>query len=184
MHLKDGSTATSDALFGNVDWSRTQVYAMGLNGVYLNLRGREPNGSVAAGDEYEQLVGRVERDLLSLQDPVTGDTVVTSVVRPRRDFHGTHASEGPDLIVGFNRGYRNSWDSPIGGFSEEVFEFNVNPWSGDHGTDARLVPGVLFTNRKITMTEPALYDLTVAVLDEFGISKLPEMLGRDCLSPR
>jgi hypothetical protein len=34
------------------------------------------------------------------------------------------------------------------------------------------------------MAEPALYDLTVAVLDEFGVSKLPEMLGRDCLSPR
>jgi hypothetical protein len=31
------------------------------------------------------------------------------------------------------------------------------------------------------MENPALYDLTVAVLDEFGIEKLPEMIGSDCL---
>ena len=37
------------------------------------------------------------------------------------------------------------------------------------------------SNRKISLPDPALYDLTVAVLDEYGVEKLPEMIGEDCL---
>jgi hypothetical protein len=58
---------------------------------------------------------------------------------------------------------------------------NREAWSGDHCIDYRLVPGVLISNRKITLADPALYDLTVAVLDEYGLQKSPEMIGRDCL---
>ena len=50
--------------------------------------------------------------------------------------------------------------------------------------DHRLVPGVLLTNRNITLEEPALYDLTVAILDEYGIPKTEEMIGEDCLGDR
>ena len=54
-------------------------------------------------------------------------------------------------------------------------------WSGDHQNDYRLVPGVLLTNRRIALAEPALYDVTIAVLDEFGVAPLPEMIGEDAL---
>jgi hypothetical protein len=47
--------------------------------------------------------------------------------------------------------------------------------------DYRQVPGVLLSNRRITLPEPALYDLTVAVLDEYGIARPEGMLGQDCL---
>jgi hypothetical protein len=50
--------------------------------------------------------------------------------------------------------------------------------------DYRLVPGVLVTNQRITLERPALYDLTVAVLDEFGVPPLGEMVGKDALAPR
>jgi len=36
---------------------------------------------------------------------------------------------------------------------------------------------------RVALDDPALYDLTVAVLDEYGISKHPEMIGQDCLGP-
>ncbi len=71
----------------------------------------------------------------------------------------------------------------MGEFPEEVFVENKEEWSGDHCIDNRIVPGVLITNQKISLEAPALYDLTVAVLDEFGVAPLPEMIGRDCLSP-
>ena len=54
-------------------------------------------------------------------------------------------------------------------------------WSGDHSIDYRLVPGVLLSNRPIALEDPALYDLTIAVLDEFGVAPVPEMIGEDAL---
>ena len=69
----------------------------------------------------------------------------------------------------------------MGEIPREVFAVNDDAWSGDHAIDYRLVPGVLISNRKITLDAPALYDLTVAILDEYDIPKTEEMIGRDCL---
>jgi len=169
--------------YGNVDWSRTKAYALGLNGLYVNLKGREKNG-VVSPFEYNPLVDQLEADLLAMKDPRNGRKAVTLVTRPRRDFHGPFKSDGPDILVGYNSMYRSSWESPLGEFPREVFVDNLEAWSGDHCIDNRLVPGILVTNQRITLEEPALYDLTVAVLDEFGVKPLPKMIGKDCLAPQ
>jgi predicted AlkP superfamily phosphohydrolase/phosphomutase len=152
--------------------------------LYINLRGRERQGIVSPGKEYQEVLDRLEKDLLELQDPLTGDQAVTSVLQTHRDLKGTNVDLGPDIIVGYGWGYRSSWKNPLGEFPEGIFVNNVDAWSGDHSMDHRLVPGVLLTNQKIGMENPALYDLTVAVLDEYGIAKLPEMIGQDCLDPK
>jgi predicted AlkP superfamily phosphohydrolase/phosphomutase len=181
VSLSDPSLQEESEFFLNVDWKRTTAYALGLNGLYLNVRGRERGGTVAPGKEYEEILDRLEADLLAMRDPETGERAVTKVTRPGRDFSGPFKDSGPDLMVGYNWGYRSSWESPLGKFPREVFVDNMNPWSGDHCIDARHVPGVLISNRKITLASPALHDLTVAVLDEYGVPPLPEMIGKDCL---
>jgi predicted AlkP superfamily phosphohydrolase/phosphomutase len=184
LALKNPAAQESvEYLFG-VDWSKTKAYALGLNGLYVNLRGREGQGIVNPGAEQQELLDRLEADLLALRDPRNDQQAVTLVVQTERDFHGSEIAIGPDIIVGYNKGYRSSWESPLGEFPKEIFIDNPDPWSGDHLTDYRHVPGVLLTNQKITMEEPALYDLTVAILDEYGIDKTPEMLGQDCLERR
>ncbi|UCF36899.1 MAG: alkaline phosphatase family protein [Acidobacteriota bacterium] len=170
-----------DSFFLNVDWNRTRAYALGLNGIYLNLKGRERQGMVDPGESYERLLSVLERDLLNMVDPRTGRKPVSLVTRPSRDFAGSLNASGPDLIVGYSWGYRSSWESPLGAYPLDVFIDNADPWSGDHSMDSREVPGVLLTNLKITTDRPALTDLTVGVLDEFGIAPLPEMIGEDCL---
>lgn len=180
--LKKPAEQGKHHLFLNVDWSRTKLYALGLNGIYVNQRGREVNGIVAPGQETRQLLDELERKLLAWKDPETGKNVVTLLTRPARDFASHAATNGPDAIIGYNRGYRTSWGSPLGDFPLKVITLNDDPWSGDHSIDYRLVPGVLLTNRRISKQNPALYDLTVAVLDEYGVAKLPEMIGEDCLS--
>jgi predicted AlkP superfamily phosphohydrolase/phosphomutase len=172
------------ALFGNVDWNRTKAYALGLNGLYVNLRGREKHGIVNPGEEYEKLLEQLERDLLEMVDPRHGRRAVSLVINSRRDLHGPLSDDGPDLLVGYSWGYRSSWKSPMGGFPKEIFTDNDEAWSGDHSMDSRLVPGVLIANRPITLDAPALYDLTVAILDEYGVEKPEEMIGRDCLGDR
>ena len=169
--------------FQNVNWKGTTAYALGLNGVYVNLKGREKEGVVAEGTDYADLLERLEEDLLSMIDPANGLHPISRVVRSRRDFKGPFVDQGPDLIVGYSRGYRSSWESPLGDFPADLFLDNTGAWSGDHSIDSRLVPGVLISNRKIILEEPSLVDLTVAVLDEYGVQKLPEMVGQDCLGP-
>jgi len=182
VKLRDPARQGRSTWFGNVDWKGTTAYAVGLNGLYVNLRGRERAGIVNQA-EYQAVLDRLEADLLAMEDPLTGERAVTLVIQSRRDFHGEYADKGPDIVVGYNWGYRSSWKSPLGEFPKQVFSDNDQAWSGDHSVDYRLVPGVLIANRPITLDDPALYDLTVAVLDEYGVEKTDEMIGRDCLGP-
>jgi bisphosphoglycerate-independent phosphoglycerate mutase (AlkP superfamily) len=81
-------------------------------------------------------------------------------------------------LVGYNRGYRAGWKTILGSFPAEVLEDNMNPWSGDHCMDYTLVPGVLLSNRKIALENPALTDIAPTILGEFGIPKGDGMMGR------
>jgi len=168
-------------MFSDVDWSKTKAYALGLNGIYVNLKGREEHGIVTPGEEFNNVLEQLESDLLKLKDPRNGRNAVTYVMRAGRDYPVDPEGKSPDMVVGYARGYRSSWQSPLGEFPEQVFLDNLDPWSADHCVDSREVPGILVTNRQISLAEPALFDLTVTILDEFGISKGPEMVGTDCL---
>jgi predicted AlkP superfamily phosphohydrolase/phosphomutase len=182
--LKDPSKQESGEFFSNVDWSRTHAYAAGLNGLFVNLKGREKNGSVAAGPDYEALLDRLEKALLAMKDPRNNRSPVSLVLRPRRDFHGPEKDKGPDILVGYSRGYRCSWESPLGEFPKAVFVDNHSPWSGDHCMDYREVPGILLTNRRITSPTPTLADLTVSLLNEYSISAPDGLTGKDVLEPK
>jgi len=178
--LRDPSRQGQLPLFLNVDWERTTAYAVGLQGLYVNLQGREGHG-VVPQSEYAQVLDRLEADLLAMRDERTGNSPIRLVFRPRDEWQGADPNTAPDIVVGYDWGYRTSWDSPLGQFPRDVFVDNDETWSGDHSIDYRLVPGVLLSNRHITIDNPALYDLTVTVLDEFGVAPLPEMIGADAL---
>lgn len=179
--LKDPSRQGASPLFLNVDWSQTTAYSVGFNALYVNLRDREDDGIVAAGAEYNALLDRLEADLLGMVDDRNGQSPVALAYRSQDELSGPYVDEAPDIIVGYSRGYRSSWESPLGEFPREIFTDNDEAWSGDHMNDYRLVPGVLLTNRRIALDQPALYDITVAVLDEFGLAPLPEMIGKDAI---
>ena len=182
--LRDPTRVTGLPMFTNVDWSRTQAYAFGMGGVFVNLEGREQGGIVRLGEEYNRLLDELERDLLALVDERNGNAPIGLVLKTREEFTGPHLELSPDLLVGYNRGYRYSWESPLGEFSEEIVVDNDDPWSGDHTNDYRLVPGILLTNRQVSVENPGLADLTVSVLNEFGVAPLPEMIGQDVISDR
>jgi predicted AlkP superfamily phosphohydrolase/phosphomutase len=182
--LKDPSKQESGEFFSNVDWSHTRAYAAGLNGLYVNLKGREKDGAVAPGPEYDALMDDLEKALLAIKDPRNGHAPISLIVRPQRDFHGPEKDKGPDILVGYSRGYRSSSDSPLGLFPKDVFVDNHSPWSGDHCIDYRLVPGILVTNRRVTSPAPGLADLTVSLLHEYGITPPNGLIGKDVLSAK
>jgi predicted AlkP superfamily phosphohydrolase/phosphomutase len=165
-------------LFSNVDWSRTRAYGLGLNGLYLNLAGRERNGIVPRGPEADGLLKEIREKLLGVQDAKTGLPVITQIVDSAQAYPGPYQSESPDLVIGYNRGYRAGWSTVLGGFSSTVLEDNTEPWSGDHCMDSRLVPGVLLSNRKVSASSPSLKDVAPTILGEFGIRKTEAMTGQ------
>jgi predicted AlkP superfamily phosphohydrolase/phosphomutase len=177
IKMKDHPDADSSEPLANVDWRATRAYGLGLNGLYINLRGREREGIVSGGAEADTLIKEIKEKLLGVRDQQTGLSVITRVDVAKEVYRGPYAQSGPDIVVGYNRGYRAGWTTILGAFPAEVLEDNLNPWSGDHCMDYTLVPGVLLSNRKIAAVAPALTDITPTILAEFGISQPKDMMG-------
>ena len=160
--------------FEGVDWSGTRAYAVGLGQIYFNLRGREGQGVVSAGAEYEALQDEMRAKLLELQDPDTGERVFRDIYRRDDIYKGDYLQNAPDLLVGFNDGYRVGWQDTLGGVARSVVENNNRKWSGDHcATATEISAGVLFSNRRISTESPSIMDLSPTVLKLLGVP-LPE----------
>ena len=85
----------------------------------------------------------------------------------------------PDIVVGYNRGYRASWQTALGKFPRELLFTNDSKWSGDHLMAASALSGLLLTNRPLRDASRAtLCDLTATVLAAFGIETPSDMQGR------
>jgi len=168
---------TGAAYLAEFDWSGTRAYGLGFTGLYLNLAGREKYGCVSM-EERDQLLEELRKKLVEVRDPETGKQVITRVLRADRVYTGNQTSKGPDLVVCYNRGYRASWESVLGLFSDRVLADNTDEWSGDHLMDPELVPGILLTNRPIRVAAPSLADLAPTILQEFGVKKDATMKGR------
>ena len=144
----------ADAVLGadpwtNVDWFNTRAYAIGLSGVYLNVAGREGQGIVQPGGAYDFLREKLAATLRGWCDPSTARPVLANVYRAQDIYDGPHAGNGPDLVLGFNEGYRVSSASAVGGIPEESILDNAGHWVADHcGIDAPLIPGICLTNFK------------------------------------
>ncbi len=160
-----------------IDWSRTQAYAMGLNGLYLNLAGRELHGIVHPGDESRRLLEEIRQQLLAFRDPANGSVVVEKV--SPSGATPAQAARAPDWIVGYAPGYRASWQTALGDAPENEIEDNTDLWLADHCINAADVPGVLFSTLPVRAAAPALKDLPVSILKLYGVDAGARMDGRN-----
>jgi predicted AlkP superfamily phosphohydrolase/phosphomutase len=157
-------------LFSDVDWSRTRAYGLGLNGLYMNVRGREKSGIVDPA-ERAALAREIGDRLLKTIDPATGLPVVAHVY-PREQVYASvpYPDITPDLIVGYTKGTRSSNQSALGEVPAEVLVDNKEQWSGDHCMDHEAVPGILLTSRRLARPASSLRTLAASILAEFGVT--------------
>jgi len=181
--LKSDANPDDNEPLANVDWSKTRAYGLGLNGLYLNMHARERQGIVTPGAEADALLKEIREKLLAVRDPINNLPVITRVDFAADVYQGPYAHDGPDALVGYNRGYRAGWKTILGAFPPDILEDNTNPWSGDHCMDYTLVPGVLLSNRDIAAATPALTDIAPTILAEFGIAKPKDMMGQSVFQP-
>ena len=177
LTLKDGATGLGKWL-ADVDWSRTRAYSLGLTGMFLNLKGREAQGIVEPGKEAEELKTEIISKLSGLVDEERGAIGINEVFDTARVYRGPYSENAPDLLIGYNAGYRISWDCVSGMVAGSIFEDNTRPWSGDHCIDPRLVPGVFFCNYHVEEQTPALIDIAPSALRLFGLDPPKHMDGK------
>src|SRR5262249_45493337 len=163
-----------------VDWSRTRAYALGLSGIYINLAGRERQGIVAPG-EAAALKKRIIDGLCALRDD--GVQPIRRVVDVAADWSGPYRDGGPDLLPGYENGYRVAWHCDKGAEKCVLYEDNHMCWSGDPRVDSDIVPGVLFTNLPLVERDAGLIDMGPTVLDLFGVDVPAYMMGKSLLVP-
>jgi predicted AlkP superfamily phosphohydrolase/phosphomutase len=180
-----GEPDYSDSVFvasGMANLDETKAYAMGLNGLYINLKGRESNGIVEPGDK-RKVMEDIKQMLLSYKDPDTGQNPIGRVTIAEDDYKGKHLNEGPDLIVGCNYSYGVDSSGAMGGIGEEIVSDNLNRWSGDHIIDPYQVPAVLMANFKMPDKRvPMIWDMAPTILDLFGVSTPASMKGKSIIS--
>jgi len=161
-----------------VDWSRTRAFAIGLAGIYINIHDKYSQGIVEPGAEADRLREEIAERLTALVDPRNGASAVKRVYIASKFYKGPYKDNAPDLIVGYQRGYRVSWETAIGRTTDRIFHANRKAWSGDHCVDPSLVPGILFCNQPVRSPNPRLIDVAPTVLSLFGIPVPDYMDGK------
>ena len=175
-HLFDNSSG----YYAPYDWSRTKAYALGLSKIYINREAREPEGIVSE-DEADALMDEIIGKLKALRDDdAHGNAKVISGVWKATDiWEGNRVSEAGDLQIGYAWGYRVSWQTSLGGADEPLIFDNLKNWSGDHCSfDPAIVPGVVFSNRKLEAKQFRLVDVGMTALNHLEVP-LPDLGPKD-----
>lgn len=162
---------------GFVNWEATRAFYASVSGrsVYINLKGRQPRGTVEPGAEYEDLRTELIERLSGLRDPETGDPVARAVLRREEVYDGPHLASAPDLLIQEDGryAYRVDW-------SETLFapasQYGI-PKTGSHRPDGVLaLAGPSF--REARLEGARLEDVTPTLLAALGLPKGEEMDGR------
>lgn len=181
LSLKDGKTKSGE-WFKDVDWTSTKAYGLGLGGIYINQKGRESQGIVSPGEETRALKTELKQRLSGLMDDGNNNTVAINYLYDRDEIPpGPYKENCPDFIVGYNEGYRVSWDSVSGKVNSTIFEDNTKAWSGDHCIDPKLVPGIFFCNHHINTKSPSIVDIAPTAMELFGLKVPDHMDGQSLL---
>lgn len=176
MKFKNGAQRWPGEMFAGVDWSATKAYALGMNAVYVNQRGREKFGNVKESSKGP-LLRQLRNRLMQLRD-IDGTRVLDRIdviadLDPNAD-----PLVAPDMILGFADGYRASWSTTLGGGSAMLIEDNLDRWSGTHLIAPERVPGILLTNRAVAVSDPNVLDIAPTILEAFGLPTPQQMPGR------
>jgi hypothetical protein len=154
-----------DANLANVDWANTSAYAVGLNSIYLNVKGREGKGTLTP-DQIEPLLAELKTKLLNLHGS-DGKNAVSSVLMKHEAFSGPYLRLGPDLVVGYAPNYRASAETGLGKAPAASLQDNTDHWGADHCIDADVVPGVLFANRDVAnIPEVSFRDIPLLMINK------------------
>ncbi len=149
--------------------------------MFVNLKGREPRGIVAPGQEYARVRDRLIERLLTLENPDSGATVVTAVHRSEDYFDGPYASLAPDVVVCWRNGEYMASESRARGrevFVERWRDSMSWPTSGSHRAEGLFLAAGPGIRRGVALTGGGILDLAPTWLAALGIPAPESYQGR------
>ncbi len=156
-----------------VDWSRTRAYCPDESSLYLNLRGRDPQGIVSPGREARRLLDEIERGLAEVRHPETGERVSVRLYRKEEVYSGPFLGDAPEAIVVMDD-YRTDVMAEVG-FGAL---FDTRPVrSANHTPEGLFIargPGILAGQR----IDAGLMDIAPTVVHLMGLPVPAETDGR------
>jgi predicted AlkP superfamily phosphohydrolase/phosphomutase len=179
----------SRIVFSDVDWRRTKVWSFGREStnLFINQKGRFPEGIVEPGEEYDALRDQLIESLKTIIDPDTGKAAVGRVLKGEDVYHGACMETAPDLLVTWRDHQYTSWpgynDRNRDLFEPSLEHSDFSDWSqlqkgGNHRPN-----GILFMKGDAIMTGQKLegsriIDLAPTILHLLGIPVPDDMDGR------
>ncbi len=172
----------ADQFRSSTNWRETTAFAIPAyytSFVRVNLRGREPEGTVHPGAEYEALLHRIEADLQELIDPQTNEPAVARIARTMDLFGGKHHTSLPDLFVHWKPGrFMPRVVHPRAELVQRKLEFMRVSDHSDHGFIAAAGPSI---GARGAVGEVLLLNLAPTFLSLMGHAVPNNLLGK-CLT--
>jgi len=135
---------------------QSQVYSLDPGRVFINLKGREPEGTVPRS-EYEAWRDRIaDAAMQDLRDPKSGEPMLEKVIRREAIYDGPELGRAADLILVPRYGYDLK-----GALGRDVLTFRGDALVGMHTYDDAMIA---VRNRPIARTDISIVDATATVL--------------------
>jgi predicted AlkP superfamily phosphohydrolase/phosphomutase len=172
--------------FADVDWARTKAYSLGNVGqIYVNVAGREPQGSVQPGAEYERVREEIISRLRELRDPETHEAVVQEIYRREEIYSGEYVELAPDIVfLPARLEYFGFGEYEFG--SHKIIEAMKRGISGTHRMQGVFIAYGAGIEPGVELQGAALVDLAPTIMHLLGLPVPSHMDGRvldEMLSP-
>ena len=175
--------------FDAIDWSNTKAYCSEVltspASVWINVKGRQPQGIVDPGGEYRDIVEYVKERLLGLKDPATGGPLVQRVVKKEEAYHGPYLDQAPDLLLAWWEGEGfmakpsrpEDRGKPVIAEAPAAFGDRAE-WSGEHRFQGVLAVRGAGIRTGEAVTGARIIDMAPTILHFLGHSVPDDMDGR------
>ena len=167
-----------------IDWRETRAYSLGdFGNIYVNLKGRNLNGIVEAGREYEQVCDSIKRQLLSWKNPETGGPLVRAVHRGNEIYTGSHADIAPDLVIEWEDYAYTSYhlrkvDDPLFAKPDESMNFGSIEYCANHRLDGVVLMKGPTVRSGVMLYDAGIVDIAPTSLYLMGLPVSTEVDGR------
>lgn len=174
--------------FANINWSKTVAYSDSLfPNIRINLKGRELQGIVKQGKEYEELIKNLISELGDLKDMTTGEKIVAKIFKRENIYHGKYVDKAPDLLIRWRE------DLPLTGIKLDNRYHNIEPStpyipgedyrviSGDHHLNGIFLARGKDIKKGMMIESTNIMDLAPTILYQMGVS-IPNDLDGKVLS--
>ena len=163
-----------------IDWKHTKAYRFPMyppvEGIMINVVGRQPEGCVQPGEEYEAVRTHILEEVRNLRDPQTGELIVLEAYRREELYKGERLETAPDLILVTRDEYKGG--TSVDELISEVPLDVISKLSGVHRMDGIILAQGPHIRHNARIEGAGIIDVAPTVMYTLGIPIPSDMDGK------